>query len=539
MTSIQQKQVYNGTRRSALEIILSRTFGNTLVQASLVLLCVLWTVPTAGLLISSVRAPNDINTSGWWQILTGGRAVNRNFSITVVQPDETVGPRNSVASGDVLTVSRENSALLNNITSGSPEASISRFSIPTTSGRMEVAAFGEPIEVQGVGTVTYLEDGSYEFTPVESFVGTFTADYSEAGELPLDVNFTLEGLTTTTEELVVEGVGIETTVPRTGRLIVNADGSIDFTPRADFVRSFEVEPIDPASIGDGPFTITYTLIRTGAGGNVITGTVGEETFIPGVGTILLEGNGAYTLEPLDTFAGELNINYAVTNPTVTADNYDFVINSDGMGDAFLNSLTVTIPATIIPIAIAAFAAYAFAWMTFPGRQVLFIIVVGLMVVPLQVAFIPLLRIYTDLGLNGSFLGLWLAHTGFGMPLAVFLLRNYIAGLPRELIESASIDGASHFTIFVRLVLPLSVPALASFAIFQFLWVWNDLLVALVFLGGTPVVTSRLAEMVGSRGQDWYVLTSGAFITIIVPLIVFFSLQRYFVRGLLAGSVKGG
>lgn len=225
----------------------------------------------------------------------------------------------------------------------------------------------------------------------------------------------------------------------------------------------------------------------------------------------------------------------------TLENYNYVLTSDRMGAAFLNSLLVSVPATVIPITMAAFAAYAFAWMKFPGRDFLFSIVVGLMVVPLQMAFIPILRIYSNLGLNGSFLGIWLAHTGFGLPLAVFLLHSYIAGLPHELIEAASIDGASHFTTFSRLVLPLSVPAIASFAVFQFLWVWNDLLVALVFLGTGPdvaIVTSRLSEMIGSRGQDWHVLTAGAFISMALPILVFFALQRYFVRGLLAGSIKG-
>ena len=184
----------------------------------------------------------------------------------------------------------------------------------------------------------------------------------------------------------------------------------------------------------------------------------------------------------------------------------------------------------------------FAWMRFPGRTILFAMVVALLVVPLQVALIPLLRDFTRAcGINGTYLALWLAHTGFGLPLATYLLYNYISQLPREMLESAFIDGASHFTIFTRLILPLSVPALASFAIFQFLWVWNDYLVALIFLGTSPqtqVVTMRLASIVGSRGQDWYLLTSGAFVSMILPLAVFFALQRYFVRGLLAGSVKG-
>ena len=229
-------------------------------------------------------------------------------------------------------------------------------------------------------------------------------------------------------------------------------------------------------------------------------------------------------------------------PTFTLANYEEVFRAEAVDQAFINTFTVTIPATVLPIAIAAFAAYAFSWMSFPGRRFLFYLVVALIVVPLQMALIPLLRVYNALGIAGTYPGIWLAHTGFGLPLAIYLLRNYIGSLPRELIESAKIDGASHFQIFVRLVLPLSVPALASFAIFQFLWVWNDLLVALVFLGKSPdqiVLTSKLRELLGSRADNWQILTSSAFISIVVPLVVFFALQRYFVRGLLAGSVKGG
>jgi alpha-glucoside transport system permease protein len=224
----------------------------------------------------------------------------------------------------------------------------------------------------------------------------------------------------------------------------------------------------------------------------------------------------------------------------TLQNYAEVIASQGMGEAFLNSLIVTIPSTVLPITIAAFAAYAFAWMKFPGRDLLFATVVGLIVVPLQMTLIPVLRLFIGMDLNGTFLGVWLAHTGFGIPMAVFLLYNFISQLPRDLIEAASMDGASHFQIFTKLVLPLSTPAIASFAVFQFLWIWNDLLIALVFLGTkaeVAVVTARLAELVGSRGEGWHILTAGAFIAMIVPLVIFFSLQRYFVRGMLAGAVK--
>ena len=218
-----------------------------------------------------------------------------------------------------------------------------------------------------------------------------------------------------------------------------------------------------------------------------------------------------------------------------------VIPGDDFVSAFLNSLAVAVPATVIPILVAAFAAYGFAWMRFPGRRILFIMVVALLVVPLQIALVPILKDFRTLQINGTFLAMWLAHTGFGLPLATYLLFNYISQLPRETLESAFIDGASHFTVFLRLILPLSVPALASFAIFQFLWVWNDYLVALIFLGGNPqtkVITQRLADIIGSRGNDWHLLTAGAFLTMLLPLIVFFALQRFFVRGLLAGSVKG-
>ncbi|MDL2335356.1 MAG: carbohydrate ABC transporter permease [Chloroflexota bacterium] len=221
-------------------------------------------------------------------------------------------------------------------------------------------------------------------------------------------------------------------------------------------------------------------------------------------------------------------------------NYQQVLGGEGIGDSFINSLIVTLPSTVIPITIAAFAAYAFAWIRFPGRGILFAIVVGLLVVPIQMSLVPVLQAYSSLGLNASFLGLWLAHTAFGLPLAIFLLYNYISQLPRDLFESAAIDGASHFQAFTQIVVPLSIPAIGAFAIFQFLWVWNDLLVALVFLGvseGQRVLPVALYQLVGSRGEAWHVLTAGAFVTMLVPLIVFLLLQRAFIRGILAGSVK--
>lgn len=225
----------------------------------------------------------------------------------------------------------------------------------------------------------------------------------------------------------------------------------------------------------------------------------------------------------------------------TMENYQEVISKIGIGRAFFNTLIITIPSTILPILIAAFAAYAFAWMEFPGRRFFFILLVALLVVPLQMTLIPILRIFNRLGLSGTFPGIWLAHTGYGLPLVIYLLYNFISGLPSELFDSSSIDGATPFQIFIRMVLPLSLPALASVTIFQFLWVWNDLLVALVYLGGTPAVaplTVRISALVGSYGQDWELLTAAAFVSMFLPLILFLSLQRYFVKGILAGSVKG-
>ncbi len=224
----------------------------------------------------------------------------------------------------------------------------------------------------------------------------------------------------------------------------------------------------------------------------------------------------------------------------TIENYQHVLQQQGIGQAFLNSLIIAIPGTALPIMVAAFAAYAFAWMKFPGRDWLFLAIVGLQVVPIQLTLIPILQIYTNLGITGSYLAIWLAHTAYGLPFAIYLLRNFFGALPADLMESARIDGAGHLRIFFGLLLPLSTPSLAALVIFQFMWVWNDLLVALIFVGGGPraPLTVAIAGLVNSYGSNYEVLTAAAFISMALPLVIFFSLQRYFVRGILAGSVKG-
>ena len=250
-----------------------------------------------------------------------------------------------------------------------------------------------------------------------------------------------------------------------------------------------------------------------------------------------------------SFRNELDANnsgwWTVLNPAnwggFTFSNYQDALVNAQLGQAFINSFAIALPATFIPLLIASFAGYAFTFMRFPGRNLMFLIIVSLLVVPNFVAMVPLLQLYGRLGIGGTFPSVWLFHIGFGMSLAIFLLRNYMATLPREIIESASIDGASHYQTFYRLVLPMSTPVLAAFAIFQFLWVWNDLLVALVFLGpgeNAPLTVAVKNNLIGQQGQGWNVVTAGGILTMIVPIIVFLAMQRYFVRGLTAGSVKG-
>ncbi len=307
---------------------------------------------------------------------------------------------------------------------------------------------------------------------------------------------------------------------------------------------------------DGVYTITGNLFDEptaeigvwGTSSRAIDSYVAGDTADLGDGeTITVQANGDYVWTGTTELSGRGQRVFATasTPPDFTLANYEKVLFSgsqtDNMLKAFTNTLTVTIPATIIPIVIAAFAAYALAWMDFPGRAILIAMVVGLLVVPLQLALIPLLKLHLNIGIGKGYWGVWLAHTGFGLPLAIYLLRNYMVGLPRDIIENARVDGATDFQIFTKIILPLSFPALASFAIFQFLWTWNDLLVAKVFLidstGQTTVMTNQIVELLGTRGGNWEILATAAFVSIAVPLAVFFAMQKYLVRGLLAGSVK--
>ncbi|MEL6618415.1 MAG: carbohydrate ABC transporter permease [Pseudomonadota bacterium] len=300
---------------------------------------------------------------------------------------------------------------------------------------------------------------------------------------------------------------------------------------------------DEAGIEGGEITTWGTSSRA-----IAAYAAGEVADMGDGESIVVQSDGSYEWSGNDDQISGRGQRVFVTStnpPEFTLENYDNILfsgnSNDRMAKAFFNTLTVTIPATIIPIVVAAFAAYALAWMDFPGRALLIAMVVGLLVVPLQLALIPLLKLHLGIGIGKGYLGVWLAHTGFGLPLAIYLLRNYMVGLPRDIIENAKVDGATDFQIFTKIILPLSFPALASFAIFQFLWTWNDLLVAKVFLidatGQTTVMTNQIVELLGTRGGNWEILATAAFVSIAVPLIVFFAMQKYLVRGLLAGSVK--
>ena len=343
-------------------------------------------------------------------------------------------------------------------------------------------------------------------------------------------------------------------VVMTGNIFERLNASKDNYKVTGDVQSIMLTGREPDPENPGKTKLVRRLIAAGEVMNVRDG------------ELVFQTNGDFTW----TFAEETapkpkNLDvYINQDPVFSADAYmEVLFDNKNVPNALISSFIVTIPATIIPITIAAFAAYAFSWMRFPGRDWLFVIVVSLMVIPTQLAFLPVLQGFSGIAswataLNSwltdceatdtcrvaskSFASLWITHTAFGLPLAIYLLRNYIVALPRELLESARIDGANHLQIFVRIIVPLSVPALASFGIFQFLWVWNDLLVALYIGPGDAedlVFPIRLQKQLGTFKDQLHLLNASAVISMIVPVVVFLSMQRYFIRGLLAGSVKGG
>jgi len=278
-------------------------------------------------------------------------------------------------------------------------------------------------------------------------------------------------------------------------------------------------------------------------------TLGEIAIFKDNSEVTIDENGNYVWKSKTKFTkkkGKRLFTTSLSPPSFTFDNYREVLFKEGIGRAFVNTVAVALPSTLIPLIICSFFAYALTWMKFFGRDTLLALIIASLVVPLQMSLIPILTIYNDFGAffgvaAKSYPGVWMAHTGFGLASTTFLLRNFLKSLPNEMMEAAKVDGASHYDIFLKIILPLSIPAFASIFILQFLWCWNDLLVGLVFLDQVPseiILTAKLKELLGSRGENWEILTTGAFVSMTVPLFIFFALQRYFIRGLVAGSVKG-
>ena len=496
------------------------------LNISVAFLVALWLFPTLGLLVSSFRTGDQISSSGWWKAMFSTEQVDQ-YRVA------TDGPETEV---DGLFVVEGNFYTENGI--GAEELAeivVSHFG--TSSRDLRAHEVGATADLGDGETVTVQANGDYRYTLAEEIEGRGQRVFLTAVRPP---SMTLNNYDT------VLGRGVLADLVVYAVMAAIAGGVVAAALRAYLpTRSREI-----GVLFGGVFAyVVLTYMTTGATANAISGGIGDGPALLARVGILLVAFGIYlyvsrgnpeAAKPLGIAAGIAVFALVVIDFGLGAD-IQGAETGDSMGKAFMNTLTVVIPATIIPILIAAFAAYALAWMDFPGRALLIAAVVGLLVVPLQLALIPLLTFHNQIGIGKGYLGVWLAHTGFGLPLAIYLLRNYMVGLPKDIIENAKVDGATDFQIFTKIILPLSFPALASFAIFQFLWTWNDLLVSLVFLidssGNTTVMTKQIVELLGTRGGDWEILATAAFVSIAVPLAVFFMMQKYLVRGLLAGSVK--
>lgn len=398
---------------------LSRIFRVLPVNLALIIMCLLWILPTMGLFVTSFRDKEDVRTSGWWTVLSPKKVVGRTEFNTYCASCHG-------ASGDAL-----------------PQIDIS-----------------DP-----------------------AVVSKYTRSYQLFAMLKQDVNGQPHLKETPLPQSATDSLNVLSNVLMYMQTISNKNNT----------------------------GLNLTL------NNYADALVGYK------------GTDSY-LADCQSGGNSVSVKFKC-NPTD-------LLNPEGMGAAFINTLIVTIPSTLLVVFLAAFAAFAFAWLDFKGRTWLFALLVGLQIVPLQMTLVPISRLYTSLGMQGSFLGIWLFHTGFGLPYAIYLMRNFMGSLPKEVFESAYLDGANHWKAFTKLALPLSIPAIASLGIFQFLWVWNDFLVAKIFLSSHPVLTVQITNLIDPRGANWHILTGAAFLSFLIPMFVFFAFQKFFVRGLLAGSVKG-
>ena len=529
-----QSLSYNRRRPSPTDALIALTRRGP-VHAILLIIGIIWLVPSVGLAVTSFRTRGDISASGWWTIASGARTVtDQLWELQVVESGES--GENTIVAGDSLS-----GELLTDAVEGVPAATIGLVRVQQIIGTLAVEEFDQPIALDGVGTVIIHADGSHDFTPEAGYSGAFLTEI-ESSETPFAAEFQLQGFESIKGELVVDAVGEAERVPRAGKITVYEDGSYEFERRASFVGTFEAT-IDQDLVDNPPFTIGYAMERAGA--PLLVFDTGANIELPLAGTIHVRPDGGFEFKSAADFAGAIEMELGIQNPLLTLENYEEVFTREQLAEPgflnfFKNSFIITIPSTIIPITIAAMAAYAFAWLDLPYRNVFYLLAIAMLIVPLQTTWIPVLRMLNAANLIGTWPGIWIAHSSYGTPFAIFLLYNFFRDLPGELFEAARVDGASEFGMFFRIVVPLSLPALASLAIFQFVWVWNDLMNALIFLVDQQKfpLTVGIRQLVGQYANEWDILASGAFITMLVPLLVFFSLQRYFVRGVTAGAVKG-
>ncbi|MCY3864323.1 MAG: carbohydrate ABC transporter permease [Chloroflexi bacterium] len=505
------------------------------VHALLLIISIIWLAPSAGLAVTSFRTRGDISASGWWTIASGDRTIaEKRWELNVIKAGESGD--STIVAGETLS-----GELLTDAVEGIPAATISLVRIQQIKGTIAVEAFGQPIALEGVGMLTVHEDGAYDFAPAAGYSGAFVTEIDSA-ETPFSAEFQLQGFESIRGELEIEEIGESERVPRAGKIVVFDDGSYEFEPRASFVGTFNAT-IDPSAVANPPFTIQYAMER--AGGPLLSAETGATIHLPLAGALHVSADGRFEFKAAPDFAGSIEMELGIVNPLLTLENYVEVFTREQLAEPgflnfFKNSFIITVPSTLLTIVIAATAAYAFCWLDLPFRNVFYLLAIAMLIVPMQTTWIPVLRMLNAAGLIGAFPGIWIAHASYGTPFAIFLLYNFFRDLPSELFEAARVDGAAEFGMFFRIVIPLSMPAIASLGIFQFVWIWNDLMNALIFLVDQQKfpLTVGIRQLVGQYANEWDILASGAFITMVVPLIVFFSLQRYFVRGVTAGAVKG-
>ncbi len=530
MTSENSKQATKSPQPSIAEIIIQLTRRGP-IHIILIGVALIWIIPTLGLGVTSFRSRGDIAQSGWWTTISGNQSSAETALELTIEAD---------TAGNNISMSASDSTLLSNTGSGFPSASIGQVNVIEVLGQFSIDINEETIVLPDIGTIT-LDDDEVNFEASEQFDGYFIIENVETNEEASIVDFRLTGQETIDGQIEIEELNDGVRVPRTGTLTVLPDGSFTFEPRSSFVGTFEAE-IVTENLEERPIIVQYSGVR--AGGILQSIEAGNTVEIPLAGTLVINSDGSYDLEPLSDFIGTVVTEVSVLNPILTLDNYRGVLEREdlpppGFIDNLKNSLIITIPSTILPILLAALAAYAFAWMDFPFRDYIYLLIIALLVIPLQTTWVPVLKVLNSLGINGQFVGIWVTHTAYGLPFAIFLLYNFFRDLPREVFEAARIDGANEIVVFFRIVLPLSIPAIASLAIFQFVWVWNDLMNALIFLDRDKApLTIGIRNLLGQYGNEWHLLAAGAFVTMIIPLIVFLMFQQYFVRGLTAGAVKG-